>query len=90
MNGFSGLIIIIITINFFRLVFCTEANTTSLVPLGIILPEKCAFIIGFSCIVLTKTMSLAGSLADGGIADAILSPSCQEGKGLSEKNPGNL
>ena len=47
-NGFS--IIIIIIINFFRRVFSeyTEANATSLIPLDAILPEICAFIIGFS------------------------------------------
>ena len=42
--------IIIIIINFFRRVFSeyTEANATSLIPLDTILPEICAFIIGFS------------------------------------------
>ena len=33
---------------------CTEAITTSLIPLDTILPEICAFIIGFSCNVWTK------------------------------------
>ena len=46
---------------------------TSFVPLDIILPEICAFIIGFSSTVYTKMRSLAGSLADGVLADAILS-----------------
>ena len=66
----------IIIINFFRRVFSefTEANATSLVPLHTILPEICAFMIGFSCIVWTKMSSLAGSLADGVLAGAILIP----------------
>ena len=53
-NGFSVIIIIII-INFFRWVFSeyTEANSTSLKRLDTILPEICAFIIGFSCTVWT-------------------------------------
>ena len=61
-------------INFFRRVFSeyTEANATSLIPLDTILPEKCVFIIGFSCTVWTKMRSLAGSLADGMLADGIL------------------
>ena len=52
----ATVIIIIIIINFFRWVFseCTEANATSLIPLDTILPEICAFIIGFSCTVWTK------------------------------------
>ena len=45
---------------------------TSLIPLDIILPEICTFIIGFSCTVWTKMTSLAYSLADGVLADAIL------------------
>ena len=47
------IIIIIIFINFFRLVFseCTEANTTALVPLDTSLPGICAFIICVSCTV---------------------------------------
>ena len=76
-NGFALLlIIIIIFINFFRWVFseCTEANATSLVPLDTILPEKCAFIIGFRCTVWNKMRSLTGSLVDGVLADAILIP----------------
>ena len=52
---------------------CTEANATSLIPLDTI-PEKCAFNIGFICTVWTKMKSLAGSLADGVLADAILIP----------------
>ena len=44
---------------------------TSLIPLD--LPEKCAFI-GFSCTEWTKMRSLAVSLADGVLADAILIP----------------
>ena len=47
---------------------------TSLIPLGTILPEKCAFIIGFSCTVWTKMRSLAGSLVDGVLGDIILIP----------------
>ena len=50
--------------------------TTSLIPLETILPEECAFIIDFSCLVWTKMRSLAGSLADGVLADAILNPPC--------------
>ena len=50
----------------------TEVNTTSYIPLDTILPEICAFIIGFSCTVWIKMRSLAGSLADGVLADAIL------------------
>ena len=49
-------------------------NITSLIQLDNILPEICAFIIGFSCTVWTKMRSLAGSLADGVLADAILIP----------------
>ena len=57
----------IIIINFFKRVFseCTKAITTSLIPLEILLPEYCAFIIGFSCIVQTKMRLLDGSIADG-------------------------
>ena len=47
-------------------------NITSLIPLDTILAEKCAFIIGFSCTIWTKMRSLAGSLAYGVLADAIL------------------
>ena len=54
----------------------TEAIATSRIPLDTILHEKCAFIIGFSCTVWTKRRSLAGSLADGVLADAILIPPC--------------
>ena len=36
----------------------TEAITTSLIPIDAILPEECAFIIGFSCTVWTKMTSL--------------------------------
>ena len=66
----------VIIINFFRRFFseCTEANATSLIPLDTILPEICAFIIGFSYTVWTKMRSLAGSLDDGVLADAILIP----------------
>ena len=35
-----------------------EAITTSLIPLETILPEECAFIIGFSCTVWTTMRSL--------------------------------
>ena len=65
------IIIFIIIINFFGRVFseCTEALATSLET---ILMEICAFIIGFSCTVWTKMRSLAGSLAGGVLADAIL------------------
>ena len=45
-----------------------------LVPLDTILPEICAFIIGFSCTVWTKMRPLAGSIADVVLADAILIP----------------
>ena len=45
-------------------------NATSL---DTILPEN-AFIIGFSCTVWTKMRSLAGSLADSVLADAIFIP----------------
>ena len=48
--------------------------TTSLVLLHIILPEICAFIIGYSCTVWTKMRSLACSLADDVVADVILIP----------------
>ena len=50
----------------------TEAITTSFIPLEVILPEECAFIIGLTCTVWTKMRSLAGSLTDGVLADAIL------------------
>ena len=72
------IIIIIIFINFFRWVFSeyTGANATSLIPLDTTLPEKCAFIIGFSCTVWTKMRSLAGSVADAVLADAILILPC--------------
>ena len=46
--------------------------TTSHIPLDTILPEICAFILGFSCTVWTKMRSL--SLADGVVADTILIP----------------
>ena len=60
---------------------------TSFVPLDIILLEICAFIIGFSSTVWTKMRSLAGSLADGVLADAQLFPAhqCKEGKGVVKK-----
>ena len=50
----------------------TEMIATSLIPLDIILPEICAFILGFSPTVWDKMRSLACSLADGVLADAIL------------------
>ena len=50
------------------------ANATSLIPLDTIHSEICAFIIGFNCTVWTKMRSLAGSLTDGVLADAILIP----------------
>ena len=64
--------LLIIIINFFRRVFseCTEENATSLIPLDTILPEKFGFIIGFNSTVWTKIISLAGTLADGELADA--------------------
>ena len=64
----------IIIINFFGPVFtdCTEAITTSLIPLVIILLEVCALIIGLCCTVWTKMKSLAYSLADGVLTDAIV------------------
>ena len=54
------IIIIIILINFFRRVFSeyTEVVTTSLLPIDAILPEICAFIVGFSSTVWTKMRSL--------------------------------
>ena len=54
------IIIFIIIINFFRWVFSeyTEAVTTSLIPIDAILPEICAFIVGFSGTVWTKMRSL--------------------------------
>ena len=66
------ILIIILIINLFRRVFseCTEANATSLLLLDTILLEIYAFIIGFRCTVWTKMRSLAGSLADGVLADA--------------------
>ena len=60
-NGFSvKIIIIIIIIHFFIRVISefTEAVTTSFIPIDAILPEICDFIIGFSCTVWTKMMSL--------------------------------
>ena len=54
---------------FFRI---TEAIATSLIPLDIILPEICAFILGFSCTVWAKMRSLACSLVDGMLGDAII------------------
>ena len=67
-------LVIIMMTHFFRWVFsvCTEAIATSLIPLDTILPDVCAFIIGISCTVWTKMRSLAGSLADGVLTDAIL------------------
>ena len=47
---------------------------TLYIPLDTILPEKCAFIVCFSCTVWTKMKSLAGSLADGVLANAIVIP----------------
>ena len=55
---------------------CTETIATSLIPLDTILPEVCAFIIGFSCTSMTKTRSLAGLLADGVLADTSLNSPC--------------
>ena len=42
--------ILVIIINFFRRVFSeyTEANVKTLIPLHIILPEICAFVLGFN------------------------------------------
>ena len=77
-HGFQLLVnvfsVILIDSHFFGRVFSeyTEAIAISLIPLYIILPEIYAFIIGFSCTVWTKTTSLACSLADGVLADAIL------------------
>ena len=69
------IVIIFIIINFFRRVFSeyTEVNATSLI-LYTIHREKCAFIVGFSSTAWTKMRSLAGSLADGVLADTILIP----------------
>ena len=50
--------------------------TTSLIPLDIIFPDVCAFIIGFNCIMWTKMRSLACSLVDGMLADAVLISPC--------------
>ena len=47
---------------------------TLYIPLDTILPEKCAFIVCFSCTVWTKMRSVAGSLADGVLANAIVIP----------------
>ena len=49
-------IIIIIIFKFFMQVFseCTEAVTTSLIPLVTNFPDICAFIIGFSFTLWTK------------------------------------
>ena len=44
------------------------------VPLDTFLLEICAFVIGFSFSMWTKLRSLAGSLADGVLADAISPP----------------
>ena len=54
------IIIIIIIIHFFIRVFSefTKAVKTSLIPIDTILPEICAFIVGFSCTVWTKMRSL--------------------------------
>ena len=55
------IVIIIIIIHFFILwVFSefTEAVTTPFIPIDAILTEMCAFIVGFSCTVWTKMMSL--------------------------------
>ena len=51
-------------------------NSTSFIRLDTILPEICYFIIGFNCTEWTKMRSLAASLADGVLADAILFPPC--------------
>ena len=59
---FSFFIIYIIITNFFRRVF--SEFTTSLTPLETILPEECAFIIGFNCTMWTKMRSFALSIAD--------------------------
>ena len=69
---------------------------TSLLPLPVdtILPEICAFIIGFTCTVWTKMRSLAGSLADGVLADSNLSPlrppiqpsNIRKGRGYQKKS----
>ena len=70
---------------------CTEAIATLLIPLDTILPEICAFTIGFHYTVWTKMKYLAGSLADGVLTDAILilprppKPPTKERKGSSKK-----
>ena len=76
--------IFIVIINFFSRVFSeyTEGNATSLYQLDTILLEICAFIIGFSYTVWTIMRSLAGSLADGVLADAILIPPTVSPKNL--------
>ena len=56
---------------------------TSLISVNTILPEICAFIIGFSCTAWTKMRFLAGSFADGVLVDAIirLPTNIRKGKG---------
>ena len=52
-----------------------QCGQNHVIPLYTILPEICAFIIGFSCTVWTKMRPLAGPLADGVLVDALLIPS---------------
>ena len=61
-------------------------------PIHTILPEVCAFIVGFNFTVCTKMRFLVGSLADCVLADTILipprppvPPTTIEGKGSSKK-----
>ena len=51
-------------------------NTTSLIPQDTIFFEICAFIIGFSCTLWNKMRSLACSLADDVLSNAIFISSC--------------
>ena len=62
------IIIFIIIINFFS----QSLPKRSLHHLENILPEICAFVIGFSCTMWTKMRYLAGSLVAGVLVEAIL------------------
>ena len=68
------IIIIIIFINFFRRVSPNVLKRSYITSTTITnFPVICAFIIGFT-VMWTKMRSLAGSLADGVLADVILIP----------------
>ena len=64
----------------------TEAIITSLIPLESIFLEECAFIIGFSYTVWTKTRFFAGSLLGGAPFTFLQSHKYKESKGSSIKN----